>query len=348
MSKIAEIGFEDGKIVVRPEPGAPFTVVWSDGGGAEGTTGSVLPTSPVIPDEPEPAQPNPSVTDMFPEYDCVVDAAMENDKSPGTGHRNRAVSMGLNKYPGCPLSGCVNDSKDILNFAVRSKVFTKAQIRISTDEQNTTEGMLQRMRWALEDVKPGDVRLIHYSGHGAQYAGDGHGFQPDHQHDVLCPIDFDWSEDHMIMDVQLFELFKAIPAGAHIWVLSDSCHSGRLVRELGNPIRPNKPRAYPFTPSHVKARLAKAQANVHRALIGQTLDIGFGSGCRYDQTSADTSDEHGRPCGAFTHYLLRALATGATKPFAAVIKDVNDALAHNGYEQRPQATCARANRPFLG
>lgn len=339
MSKIAEIHLDNGQLIIQSEPGAPIVF----------TGGQASITSEATETLAEPVSEKPSVTEMFSDYDNVVDAAIENDKSPKTDLRNRAISFGLNTYPGCALEGCVNDGKDILNYAVHSKVFSKSETRLITNERATRAAMWAGMQWALADAKPGDTRLIHYSGHGAQYAGDHAGFQPDHQHDVMCPIDFDWSEERMILDVQLFDLLKVVPSGVKVWILSDSCHSGNLLRAMPGkqPVRANKSRAYPWVPSHVKARLTKARENVTRALIGQTLDIGFGSGCRFDQTSADTQDEHGRPCGAFTHYLLRALSVGASKPFAAVIHDVNEALAHNGYDQRPQAKCARVNSPFL-
>ena len=83
------------------------------------------------------------------------------------------------------------------------------------------------------------------------------------------------------------------------------------------------------------------------------MDVGFVSGCRSDQTSADTEvvtpGGELRPVGALTHYLLETLRS---KPKKTKLKDLvkitRQRLARLGYTQRPQAEGRRINKPFLG
>jgi metacaspase-1 len=41
---------------------------------------------------------------------------------------NRALLVGINRYPSAPLNGCINDIEDMAKFLVDKCVFTKSDI----------------------------------------------------------------------------------------------------------------------------------------------------------------------------------------------------------------------------
>ncbi len=51
---------------------------------------------------------------------------------------NKAVLVGINEYPGCPLEGCVNDVSDMAQFLTSKCGFAPRDIRLVTDAQATT------------------------------------------------------------------------------------------------------------------------------------------------------------------------------------------------------------------
>ena len=85
----------------------------------------------------------------------------------------------------------------------------------------------------------------------------------------------------------------------------------------------------------------------HKMVCGK-LDVGFISGCKSNQTSADTYDSNGRACGALTHYLLKTMdSVPADTPVKKLAALTSKALANAGYSQRPQSEGRRRNKPFL-
>jgi hypothetical protein len=263
---------------------------------------------------------------------------------------DKALLVGINAYPGCPLSGCLNDIGDMADFLVKKYNFKYSQIRLLADGRATTKEILSRLNWLIQ-VSPGDRVVFHYSGHGAQFAGRGSNEEIDKLNEVICPVDFDWTEPHMISDKQFYEIFSHMPKGVRFNWVSDSCHSGDLTKDMPPPGAPvNKARAYPM-PIDMAWRVQtatelKIHSPEHCSITNGILDVGFISGCRSNQTSADTV-VNGRPCGALTHFLLAHLALMMDKPISEVVRVVNASLSANRYSQQPQAEGTRAILPFL-
>lgn len=274
----------------------------------------------------------------------VAPPAVDPPVVPTVPHDDRAVLVGINTYPGCPLQGCVNDVMNVRDYLIAVKGFKPEQIVILTDNDATTAAILEKLKWLTENAKAGDRRYFHYSGHGAEFAGKDLDKQPDGMNQVMCPVDFDWSPEHMIMDVDLNAIFKVMPDGVLFNWASDSCHSGDLIQG----VKKGRPKRYPLIPSAVKEQLAKARA-AHlkpKGMVGGVLDVGFISGCRYDQTSADTN-EGGQPCGAMTYFYLKVLKDKNAASIKDIVKEMNVELEASGYDQQPQAEGARVDKPLL-
>jgi hypothetical protein len=260
---------------------------------------------------------------------------------------DRALLVGINAYPGCPLSGCVNDVTDVAQFLVNKCGFKEENIRLLTDGRATTSAIIERLNW-LTQVSPGDRVYFHYSGHGAQVPTRNDSSEIDNLNEVVCPVNFDWSADHMITDKQFVEIFKKIPAGVRFCWASDSCHSGDLDRMM--PAH-NSPkilgiRKFPV-PADIswRQRIARKKG-LSRAMVGGLLDVGFISGCKSNQTSAD-AEFGGRPNGALTYFLLQSLNNMLDKSIVEVVADVNQKMQSMGFEQEPTCSGARSKLAFL-
>ena len=256
---------------------------------------------------------------------------------------DKILLVGINKYRNSPLNGCVNDVTDMASFLVKYYGVSSGDIRLLVDERATTKAILERLNW-LTDVKPGDRCLFQFSGHGTQVATRDRRQEVDGLDEVICPVDFNWSDAYMIRDKQFNQIFSRIPAGVKFNWISDSCHSGDLTRDM------NVIRSYPI-PADVawRNRVASQKGFTAKAINANitNLNVGYISGCRSNQTSADAFI-HNRPNGALTYYLIRELEKAPKASIIEICKSVNHRLMGDGYGQQPQAEGIRANQPFLG
>lgn len=261
----------------------------------------------------------------------------------------KALSVGINRYPGSPLAGCVNDTSDISEALVDWFGFKMENVRLLVDERATTEEIKKRLDWLVK-VKPGARVFFHFSGHGVQYPTRDYAQELDGMLEAVCPVDFAWTRQRMITDKDFVQIFSRIPKGVAFTWINDSCHSGDLTRNMPRPDAPVMiPRRYP-TPVDIewRKRTCKNQniTPTPRAVTCGRLEVGFVSGCRDDQTSADTS-VNGRPCGALTHYFLEQLKRNQSQPLKEMVKLTRDRLASLGYTQQPQAEGRCIDKPFL-
>ena len=295
--------------------------------------------SPVIPATVPVDGPVITSADQIP--DEMILAEIEAASKGEQASANRLVVFADN-YPGTgmQLRGCVNDGRDIAVHLVRSGAVTSREVRLLTDQRCTAAAMRAGIKWALADAKPGDLRIIFYSGHGAQTA-EGAAGERDRLIEVWCPFDFDWSPERYISDKELYAALAAVPKGVRLVVLSDSCHAGGMDRlEITKTKRPKTV----VPPPEIVARTRKAQ----RAALGGMIDAQFGLACRENELSADTQDSNGRPCGAFTHYFLIALRAKPALTFKQLIQSTGSRMRAEGYgDQTPQAEGGGIDRPFL-
>lgn len=263
----------------------------------------------------------------------------------------RALLIGINEYPDAPLNGCVSDVNEMAEFLVTRYGFKENDIRLLVDARATTEAIVERIGWLLTGLRAGDNIVFHYSGHGAQIATRNPQGEIDGLDEIICPVDFDWTEDHLIRDKQFAKLFKNIPKGVSFTWVSDSCHSGDLTKAL-LPGRRIRNRAYPV-PADLEWRLRSAAARNLKlggmSRAAASINAAFISGCTSRQTSADAWFGDGYN-GALTYYLLGVLEKNPGSPLVQVVKDVNKALKNNGFSQTPQleGDAGQKTKPFAG
>lgn len=258
--------------------------------------------------------------------------------------RPRALLIGNIAYPTAPLNGCINDALKvartlhdlyIAHWPSTSEFAGNmtGEIRILQDAPKAQ--IIDACKWLRETA---GEKVLLTSGHGVPVPSP---TEPDGFIEAFCPIDFDWSPETMITDDEFVELFST-SVGPFNW-LSDSCHSGDLTRTLGR--KPSTPKVFPIPPA-IRNILA-SRKRIRRAIAKGEMNVGFVSGCRSDQTSADAYID-GQYCGAMTHYFLEALREAPSSKLRDVVKRTNELLRNNGYDQSPQCEGAFANKPFLG
>jgi metacaspase-1 len=146
----------------------------------------------------------------------------------------KALLIGINDYPNASdkLEGCINDVFTMSSVLQDCGVPSDA-IRICLDSRATAEGILTRLKWLLDDPKPGDELIFYYSGHGARIPEYGDNYEPDHHVETLVPWDFDWSRERAISDDQIFSLYSQLPYDCRLVMIFDCCHSGGIHRDGG-------------------------------------------------------------------------------------------------------------------
>lgn len=250
---------------------------------------------------------------------------------------DKAFLVGINRYPGAPLAGCVNDVMDMADFLVKNCRFNSTNIRLLTDSRATTANILARLEWLVSDLKAGDRILFHYSGHGAQVPTRSDKGEVDGLDEAICPVDFNWEKSRMIRDDQFNQIFSRIPAGVTAVWISDSCHSGDLSRSIGGP-GGLKAKTLPM-PEDIQWRLRALEENKVPPKVSSVktgaLPIALISGCQDNQTSADAKFRR-RPNGALTYMLLQALHAYPNMPLNQLIEKVRASLRGAGFSQNPQ------------
>jgi hypothetical protein len=146
----------------------------------------------------------------------------------------KALLIGINDYPDPAqrLEGCINDVFTMSSVLQDCGVPPEA-IRTCLDGRATAEGILSRLKWLLDDPKPGDELIFYYSGHGARIPEYGNDYEPDHYTESLVPWDFDWTPEKAISDDQIFNLYSQLPYDCRLLMIFDCCHSGGIHRDGG-------------------------------------------------------------------------------------------------------------------
>ena len=262
---------------------------------------------------------------------------------------NKALLVGINRYPTAPLMGCVNDVSMQADLLVTKYRFAESSTRLLIDERATRDAILERLQWLVSDLRAGDRCLFHYSGHGTQVATRDFQGEVDGLDEAICPVDFSWTNQVVITDKDFVSIFSKIPDGVRFNWTSDSCHSGDLTRDISSA-KIKVPRRIP-APLDVAWRIRtakKMKLQKPRAFVQDELDVGFVSGCKSTQTSSDTMVGTTN-CGAFTYFFCQAMKKSNKKtPLVDVVAKVSKELKSNGYSQEPQVEGARAKKPFLG
>jgi metacaspase-1 len=232
--------------------------------------------------------------------------------SPGEhGGRGVSIHIGLNRvdpdqYGGWDgaLGACEFDANDMRGIAA-SQGFSPVVLLTTAA---TSQAVIEAVKRASQALSSGDTLLLTYSGHGGQV--------PDVTSDEQDAQDETWVlYDRELLDDELYQLWAGFQPGVRIAVVSDSCHSGTVTREMRERgAIPADARARAM-PEDVEAATYAAHQDLYDGITRSIprdvkkqvkATILLISGCQDDQTSLDGSRN-----GAFTGALREVWADGS-------------------------------------
>ena len=253
---------------------------------------------------------------------------------------NLLLQMACNNYANAPLNGCLQDLKNL------DKFFDSRNIRfndrkILTEAQMTRDAMLRNIEWAVKTKA--DTKIIQFSGHGARIPS----LNNDREKYDSTWVPYDYEKSGLILDDEIGQILSQNTSG-RIVILSDSCHSGGLQRNLVfnfvlDFARRSKVRALSESVSFRladKTRKISPRSTNNRSLFGRTTFINNSEAtvliatCKPDQTSADAYI-NGMWQGAGTASLLYAInkLNKKNQNFSEVASLANKWLKENKYTQ---------------
>ncbi len=230
----------------------------------------------------------------------------------------RSLHIGLNSvspvaYGGWEgaLNACEADAADMLAIARGAGFQGKALF----SQAATRAAVLEELTSAAESLNRGDFFLLSNSSHGGQVRdlnGDEHDDQLD---ETWCLY------DGQLIDDELVERCAAFARGVRVLIISDSCHSGGMLRlsmtgaASALPAAGSDPGSVPRAmPQEIVGRAYRAQQALYDGLQSKPAkteadiqaSVVFISGCQGPQLALD-----GAFNGAFTAALLRVWNDGS-------------------------------------
>jgi metacaspase-1 len=233
-----------------------------------------------------------------------------------------ALTIGLNAvdpkhYQGWSgeLNACEADAMDMADI-VKSKKF---KVRTLLTKAATRKVVLSELSKTAKVLKPDDIFMLSYSGHGGQL--------PDIYSEEADAMDETWClYDSELVDDELYAMLGKFRQGVRVLIFSDSCHSGTVVKmayyqgtmQARSSSIGSQQTRYRFMPSDVALRTYRNNRNFYDSILKDPklretagkvkAPVLLISGCQDNQYSAD-----GDFNGLFTANLLRIWNNGKFK-----------------------------------
>ena len=275
--------------------------------------------------------------------------------TPASTGRRRAVCIGINTYPGQPLSGCVADS----NLWAQSLRGFGFETVIVTDAAATRARILDELSRIIRESTAGDTLVFQYAGHGTQVDdldGDEADGDTPGKDEAICPVDF--ATGAFVIDDDIAAEVAKIADGVRLTFLLDCCHSGTASRfamsgaGAGSAPRDARPRYLRVTAdlqiAHRRFRGGGRSSGGQRgfgpraaAAVAAMREVTF-SACQSHEVAWEVEGQ-----GEYTrraHEVLRAGTAGLTN--AGFYEAVLRAFGPNA-RQRPHLDCDVSLRDSL-
>lgn len=256
----------------------------------------------------------------------------------------KGLLIGIN-YTGTrnKLNGCINDQDNLSKFLAQENYLKKEDMLLMNDfckgaMYPTKANILKQFDALVAFANANTDKEVHlffsYSGHG-YYTRDTKGDELDGKDELLCPIDC--TSGRFISDDGIRNrLVNKLGQHVKIFFLMDCCHSGTIVDLKYNYYTKNGD-----------------QGTINNRIPEQKCDVVMISGCKDNQTSADTyikDEQEGRfeYQGAMTAAFLNNYTDGIS--YRDLIVKMRAWLSSKRYSQVPQLATGKAvdiDTPFL-
>src|SRR6187402_2190411 len=194
------------------------------------------------------------------------------------------ILVGCNDFgvEGASLRGCINDLRGFYEMLATFFNYEGWEFDFLIDQRNTAEAQRQLIAKIISYAVSGEIVVLHNSSHGTKVP-NGNKIES-----ANCAYGFNWNKipETFVLGSQYQELFKAAKPGVLIYFTTDSCCSGYMTRRglLSKPEPENRVIVPKFVtqPADIQWKiehLKKTGVVAPRAMIGEMVDVAFGSGC---------------------------------------------------------------------
>jgi hypothetical protein len=245
----------------------------------------------------------------------------------------RALIVAIGEYPD---PGWVNlaSSRDavLIREALEAQSFDS--IRTLQNHEATDQGILEALDDLAEETNPGDVVVVHYSGHGF-HAADDNGDELDGVDELIvgynASLPMSENLEGYIRDDELGERLDAIRRSAgtegHVLFLFDSCFSGTITRSgSASPVRSSARAESGVTRTGRDASLAGFDSISSDEMASYVVL----SAARYDQQAAEAVDPR------FSDPAQRdpGRVGSLTLAFTQVLANMNEPMSYAAFYQK--------------
>lgn len=149
--------------------------------------------------------------------------------APPTGEGGRVWGLfaGITDYPGSTndLPECANDARKLAEAVRNQGNMPESQEFLFTDAQATTGNIRQAMQTIASRIRPDDVFIFFYSGHGGQTDSSQDSRELDERDEYM------FVHDGRLMDDEVGQMFDAINARVSLVAL-DACFAGGFAKDV--------------------------------------------------------------------------------------------------------------------
>ncbi|MBL7807822.1 MAG: caspase family protein [Saprospiraceae bacterium] len=262
--------------------------------------------------------------------------------------RKIALIVAVGDYPessGWQKINAQNDVVLITNTLLRQG-FKAGNITQVVDKDASREEILKTLRKTVKSLKPGDVFLFQFSGHGQQVADD-NGDEYDGFDEAIVPYNspMKYQKDgyqggNLIRDEELGALLdearKKIGPSGNVLVILDSCHSGTGTRAMAMA------RGTDFVMADSSYIAQQPRNKPENGWLPDALQIEKASmtaffGATAGQLNYETKDETGQGIGSLTYAFCQKLnESGPNTTYRVLFDQVKTAMAGIAPYQTPQ------------
>ncbi|GAA6008044.1 hypothetical protein JCM11491_006589 [Sporobolomyces phaffii] len=285
--------------------------------------------------------------------------------------KRKALCIGIN-YTGTSnaLAGCHNDARNMSKWLCERQNYKQEDIVMLLDTNDasgmsvpTKANIIRAMQWLVRDARPNDALFFHYSGHGGK-TKDLDGDEDDGYDETIYPVDFKQAGEIVDDDMNAI-MVQPLPQGCRLTAIFDCCHSGSALDlpytystqgKLKEPsmLKDAGSGALGAFTSYARGDLGGVFKSVTslgsrimngdkatqmtKATRSSNADVISFSGCRDDQTSADTAMA-GQATGAMSWAFITSLSKYPQQSYIQLLNTVRDELKGK-YDQKPQLSCS--------
>lgn len=244
----------------------------------------------------------------------------------------KALLIGIDYVysPNLSLRGCINDIITTRNMLIDAYDYNASDITIMRDDSGdfmepTKTNIVNQLNILISESQNLEEIWFHYSGHGSQLQD-----QNSELKQIIIPSNY--QEEGVIKDSDILDIIKQISNPCRAIMVFDCCHSGSICD-------------MPWTFEYIGQSFAKSQTNT---ISIDNKNIYVFSGCRDNQTSADSSNTLDQSVGAFSNALVECLRTSRHNiSVMDLYKNTCMFLSQNGYSQNPILSSSNMNPEYI-